>query len=468
MQPWPVGPWLHKPPGRAWARYWARPGGATNGHDSGRAGARCQGCAALAAHRRSRGALTPWQPASYPPLPRRACGAVRAAAGRSRGHAPQGHGRPGASADERRAGRARLHIARTVPIGHGAAGATVGRLRRTVGGRRPGRWPWVGPGAGGPGQGARAGRPGILAGERPVGLIEIPILCIIGAHALALWVLLLGWCILAALPIWGRPPAPQFSGNLFFPWLPECIALYNVIFNLPLICLFHSTINSTISGIIFHSVFFTPSFTDCRNPAIMVYIQLTICGLYPGGVFVRTAWADDDIMSLVLSAMMPANRLAIQVSEATGLRISDVLALPTDKVRAGSRFSVRDSKTGKLHRIYIPVSLRMSLLAQAGPVWCFPHRTDRAKHRTRQAVYKDMVRAVRVFRRNGRISSGVVISPHSARKRAAVRAYHRGGLDAARVLLNHAESDAAVTLLYALSDTEPTRKRRRRRSNDTI
>ena len=182
----------------------------------------------------------------------------------------------------------------------------------------------------------------------------------------------------------------------------------------------------------------------------------------------RTAWADDDIMSLVLSAMMPANRLAIQVSEATGLRISDVLSLPTDKVRAGSRFSVRDSKTGKLHRIYIPVSLRMALLAQAGPVWCFPHRTDRAKHRTRQAVYKDMVRAVRVFRRNGRIPSGVVISPHSARKRAAVRAYHRGGLDAARVLLNHAESDAAVTLLYALSDTEPTRKRRRRRNNDAI
>lgn len=212
------------------------------------------------------------------------------------------------------------------------------------------------------------------------------------------------------------------------------------------------------------TVIFTPPFTDWRKPAIMVYSQLTICGLYPGGDFVRTAWADDDIMRLVLSAMMPANRLAIQVSEATGLRISDVLALPTDKVRSGSRFSVRDSKTGKLHRIYIPASLRMALLVQAGPVWCFPHRTDRSKHRTRQAVYKDMVRAVRVFRRNGRIPSGVVISPHSARKRAAVRAYHRGGLDAARVLLNHAESDAAVTLLYALSDTEPTRKRRRRRS----
>lgn len=81
-------------------------------------------------------------------------------------------------------------------------------MRRTVGGRRLGRWPWVGPGAGGPGQGARAGRPGILAGERPVGQIETPGLRTISALALALWVLLLGWCILAALLIWGQAPSP--------------------------------------------------------------------------------------------------------------------------------------------------------------------------------------------------------------------------------------------------------------------
>lgn len=169
-------------------------------------------------------------------------------------------------------------------FGHGAAGATVGRWRRTVGGRRLGRWPWVGPGAGGPGHGARAGRPGILAGKRPVGPIETPILCTISAWALALWVLLLGWCILAALPIWGRPPAPQFSGNLSCPWPPECISRYNVIFNLPLICPFHSTINSTISGIIFHTVIFTPIFTDWSNLAIMcirVYSLRTV----PWGCF---------------------------------------------------------------------------------------------------------------------------------------------------------------------------------------
>ncbi|MCQ6425686.1 hypothetical protein, partial [Vibrio parahaemolyticus] len=73
-------------------------------------------------------------------------------------------------------------------------------------------------------------------------------------------------------------------------------------------------------------------------------------------------------MYLILAAMMPANRLAIEVSLATGLRISDVLSLKTDKVRQTARPYVRDSKTGKLHRIYLPAELRHRMLAQAGTI----------------------------------------------------------------------------------------------------
>lgn len=167
----------------------------------------------------------------------------------------------------------------------------------------------------------------------------------------------------------------------------------------------------------------------------------------------RSSWVNDDTMKLILAAMLPANRLAVQVSDATGLRIDDVLSLKTDLVRRTQRPYVVDSKTGKSHRIYIPTELREQMLQQAGKVWVWPGRLQPLEqHRTRQAVYKDMVRAAAVFVRSGQVSRGTQVSPHSARKRAAVRAYHRAGLTAAQSVLNHAAGDVAITLLYALSD----------------
>lgn len=179
----------------------------------------------------------------------------------------------------------------------------------------------------------------------------------------------------------------------------------------------------------------------------------------------RSSWADDATMELILGAMMPANRLALEVSDATGLRIDDVLSLKTETIQQTARPYVRDSKTAKRHRIYIPAQLREQMLAQAGRLYVWEHRTDWQRHRTRQAVYKDMVHAVRVFRRNGVVASDVHPSPHSMRKRAAVRTYRRAGLGAAAQLLQHSSNDAAVTMLYALADVEqqrrPTRGRKR-------
>ena len=40
----------------------------------------------------------------------------------------------------------------------------------------------------------------------------------------------------------------------------------------------------------------------------------------------RAEWAPKETLELLLTAMMPANRLAIRASMATGLRIGDVLA----------------------------------------------------------------------------------------------------------------------------------------------
>lgn len=159
--------------------------------------------------------------------------------------------------------------------------------------------------------------------------------------------------------------------------------------------------------------------------------------------------------------MMPANRLVVEVADATGLRIGDVLQLRTEQLQRGQRVTVRESKTGKTRRVYMPAKLRDRMLNQAGARYVFEGRGGIDRHRTRQAVYKDMVQAAQVFKRSGAAPQAASISPHSARKRAAVRAYHRGGVDAARALLNHADNDIAVTLLYALSDVEPPRRQRR-------
>lgn len=177
----------------------------------------------------------------------------------------------------------------------------------------------------------------------------------------------------------------------------------------------------------------------------------------------RSSWVSDDVMGLVLAAMMPANRLAVQCSLATGLRIDDVLSLHTETVQHTARPYVRDCKTGKLHRVYIPVELREQMLAQAGRVYIWEGRTCRDRHRTRQAVYKDMVRAANIVKRAGWVSRNITISPHSARKCAAVRAYRKGGLAAAAALLQHDTAHPAVTLLYALSDQDQPMQRRPRR-----
>ena len=92
--------------------------------------------------------------------------------------------------------------------------------------------------------------------------------------------------------------------------------------------------------------------------------------------------------------------------------------------------------------------------AQAGRLWVFEGGRDWRKHRTRQAVYKDLMRAARLFRvRLG----GAHIGTHTARKIYAVERYHRtGSIEAVRQLLGHERE--AVTMLYALADELTARR----------
>ena len=123
-------------------------------------------------------------------------------------------------------------------------------------------------------------------------------------------------------------------------------------------------------------------------------------------------------MGHVLAAMMPENRLVMETCIATGLRASDVLNL-----------------------------------RNAGKIWVFEGRTDYTKHRTRQAVYRDVRLCAAFFQRSGVVPRGATIGTHTGRKMAAVREMQRtGDIEAVGRLLNHSGRDKAVTMLYALAD----------------
>ncbi len=174
----------------------------------------------------------------------------------------------------------------------------------------------------------------------------------------------------------------------------------------------------------------------------------------------RADYIRRDVLRVLLMALMPSNRRALEVSEATGLRIGDVLSIKTDEMRR-QRWTVRESKTGKAKRVYIPDKLWRECMRFAGDVYVFPGRLDKHKHRTRQAVYKDLRRVAEMYRLDGR-KLREHISPHTARKVYAVEQYRASGSMAkVRQLLNH--SDEAVTMLYAMADVMTDRRLKRGR-----
>lgn len=167
----------------------------------------------------------------------------------------------------------------------------------------------------------------------------------------------------------------------------------------------------------------------------------------------RSEWVSQDVMSHILAALTPENRLAITVSLLTGLRIGDVLNIRTRQL-SSERLTVIEEKTLKRRSVRIPDKLREQLISYAGKIYVFPNRLDPRRHRTRQAVYKDIKRAAKAFRVH------LNITPHSARKCYAVAEYRRD-FNAARVqrLLNH--SSEAVTMIYAIADELTARQHKK-------
>lgn len=145
----------------------------------------------------------------------------------------------------------------------------------------------------------------------------------------------------------------------------------------------------------------------------------------------------------VLAALMPVNRVVMRVCIHTGLRVGDVLALRTDQI--APRFWVTEQKTKKRRIVGLPSDLLVDMRKIAGKKYVFEHRNDPERHRTRQAVWKDVKRAARAFRLPQNVA------PHSARKVYAVDLLAKYG-DIAKVqrALNH--SGPSVTMIYVMAD----------------
>lgn len=154
----------------------------------------------------------------------------------------------------------------------------------------------------------------------------------------------------------------------------------------------------------------------------------------------------------VLAALMPQNQLIVKLILHTGMRLSDALNLRSEALATSGWYT--EAKTGKKRRYGIPKPLLEAIKEQAGPLWAFPGRDPR-KHKTRQAVWKDLKRAARAFRLPQNVGA------HSMRKVYAVRLMEKyGDLERVRRNLNH--SSASITAIYAMADVLLDRKLKER------
>lgn len=151
----------------------------------------------------------------------------------------------------------------------------------------------------------------------------------------------------------------------------------------------------------------------------------------------------------MLFALTPENALICRVCLKTGLRIGDVVSLTKKSLVEASeckyKLKIIEQKTKKKKTVTLGKELTERMLVQSGTVFVFQGRGGVDTHRTRQAVYKDIKRAGKLFRIKDNLT------PHSIRKIYAVKLYKKyGNIKKVRDALNH--SNDTVTMIYALAD----------------
>lgn len=190
-----------------------------------------------------------------------------------------------------------------------------------------------------------------------------------------------------------------------------------------------------------------------------------------------TDYIPADIFLRLLETLTPQNELVLELCLITGMRITDALMMTAEDAKRLTAtqlpqcsYLYSEKKTGKEREVTLSRDWLQRAIEQhrSESPWLFAGR-DPQKHRTRQAVWKDLHRAARLYRVNGRRLKARV-GPHTARKVYAVKLYQeavREGLEdplgAVKEDLNH--SDPAVTFIYALADVISARKQTVRHKN---
>ena len=98
----------------------------------------------------------------------------------------------------------------------------------------------------------------------------------------------------------------------------------------------------------------------------------------------RADYVAEEEMQHLLAALMPQNRLTLEVSMATGLRIGDVLAMQVQKVRESRGRSFDGSGIedgGRRGGFGCLWELRERMLQQAGKIYVWEGRLDPERHR---------------------------------------------------------------------------------------
>ena len=177
----------------------------------------------------------------------------------------------------------------------------------------------------------------------------------------------------------------------------------------------------------------------------------------------RTDFITDREIDRVLALLTRGNSLVMRTQLHTGLRVGDALRLQFPLRR---QCWITEAKTGKRRHIGLPQQLIDAIAADAAqyfpnrmqryiweapprgitPLWAFPSPRDWRRHRTRQAVWKDIHRAAWALR------MPQIVGTHSARKAYAVELYRRTGGDLEAVQRRMDHSDPAITMIYAMAD----------------
>ncbi len=161
----------------------------------------------------------------------------------------------------------------------------------------------------------------------------------------------------------------------------------------------------------------------------------------------KSMYINPKLYNKVYCYMTFENVIALRVSLETGMRIDDVLRLRASNLN-GRKITFIAQKTGKQGKKVISQNLcsmlKTLLRTDKDNEYFFKHRIDKGKHRTRQAVWKNLKSACKA------VGIDCNFTPHSARKTYSVEYFRDNGLPATQEALQH--DNANTTMIYAFSD----------------